>query len=258
MSQIFFTTRGILSISYIVWLLFCTSCKENTLAKPNVIWIVCEDLSPDLGCYGNELVQTPQLDSLAKEGIRFTNVFATVPACSPSRTAFATGIYQTSIGAHHIRYPDSLMPFLLENIQSVAQIFKQYGCTTATIKDAPGKGKTDWMRKVDIDENFDYHHWRELAMQVNPSVAHLSMGRTHQPFTKAKEGQFPLKKLSIPPYLPNYQVTRKDFADYYSSIEELDHDVKQVLDSLKQYGFAKNTFVIFFLVHGRPMIHNKA
>ena len=80
--------------------------------KPNIVWIIAEDMSPDLGCYGNQVVTTPNIDGLAKKGMQFTHVFTTSPACSPSRTALATGVFQTTLGAHHMRYSKELMPTL--------------------------------------------------------------------------------------------------------------------------------------------------
>ncbi|MDA7920437.1 sulfatase-like hydrolase/transferase [Verrucomicrobiales bacterium] len=69
--------------------------------RPNVVWIISDDLGPELGCYGYPDVETPHLDRLAKEGTRFTNAFSTAPVCSASRTAFQTGLYQTTVGGHH-------------------------------------------------------------------------------------------------------------------------------------------------------------
>src|SRR5687767_11003493 len=71
--------------------------------RPNIIWILGEDMSPQLGCYGEPLIQTPNLDAMARAGVRFDNAFTTAPVCSPSRSAFATGMYQTTIGAHNHR-----------------------------------------------------------------------------------------------------------------------------------------------------------
>lgn len=71
--------------------------------RPNVVWIIADDLSPDLGCYGYEGVETANIDRLAEQGVRYTAAFATSPACSPSRSALITGVYQTTIGAHQHR-----------------------------------------------------------------------------------------------------------------------------------------------------------
>ena len=71
--------------------------------KPDILWIVVDDMSANLSCYGEKTIETPNLDRLAKEGTRFTRAFTTAPVCSPSRSALITGCYQTSIGAHQHR-----------------------------------------------------------------------------------------------------------------------------------------------------------
>src|SRR5215218_8535125 len=70
---------------------------------PNILWVVVDDMSASFSCYGEKLIQTPNVDRLAREGTRFSKAFVTAPVCSPSRSALITGMYQTSIGAHHHR-----------------------------------------------------------------------------------------------------------------------------------------------------------
>jgi hypothetical protein len=72
-------------------------------ARPNILWLIAEDFGPHLGCYGTKEVFTPNLDGLAKRGMRFTRLFTTAPVCSPSRSAFMTGMHQTTIGAQEHR-----------------------------------------------------------------------------------------------------------------------------------------------------------
>src|SRR5262249_41939059 len=72
-------------------------------SKRNILWLIGETLSHDLACYGGPNVRTPHLDRLAKEGVRYTRAFATNPACAPSRSAFFTGMYQSSIDAQNMR-----------------------------------------------------------------------------------------------------------------------------------------------------------
>src|SRR5438067_9065658 len=71
--------------------------------RPNILWLIAEDFGQHVGCYGTKEVWTPNLDRLAGQGVRYTHVFTTAPVCSPSRSAFMTGMYQTTIGAHHHR-----------------------------------------------------------------------------------------------------------------------------------------------------------
>src|SRR5688572_27200046 len=71
--------------------------------RPNFVFIGAEDISPDLGCYGNTFVHTPNIDRLAAAGVRFTRCFTHAPVCAPSRSGMITGMYPTSIGTHHMR-----------------------------------------------------------------------------------------------------------------------------------------------------------
>ncbi len=84
-------------------LLVQSAYAAATKEKLNILWLDAEDLSQDLGCYGAPLVKTPNIDQLASQGVRFENAFVTGPVCSASRSATVTGMYQTSIGAHHHR-----------------------------------------------------------------------------------------------------------------------------------------------------------
>ena len=92
-----------------ILLLSCIFCSLHIIAqnkksaRPNILWITCEDISPFISCYGDKIVKTPNIDQLAKEGIRYTHVYTTAGVCAPSRSAIITGMYQTSIGTQHMR-----------------------------------------------------------------------------------------------------------------------------------------------------------
>ena len=75
---------------------------EVNESPPNILWIVGENLKLDLGCYGAKNVSTPNLDGLAAKGVRYTRVFSTAPVCATSRSAFMTGMYQTTTDTHHM------------------------------------------------------------------------------------------------------------------------------------------------------------
>src|SRR4051812_2038044 len=87
--------------------------------RPNILWIIVDDMSANFSCYGEQTIRTPQVDKLAAEGTRFSRAFVTAPVCSPCRSALITGCYQTTIGAHHhrsgrgeqkIHLPDGVVP----------------------------------------------------------------------------------------------------------------------------------------------------
>ncbi len=84
--------------------------------KPNILWLVIEDTSPDfIGCYGNNFAKTPVMDKLANEGIRFANAYSTNTVCSPSRSCIITGVRSNQLGTgnHRSNYkiPDSIHGF---------------------------------------------------------------------------------------------------------------------------------------------------
>jgi uncharacterized sulfatase len=245
-------TRKIFRFSvFIFFALFVFfSCIEKKKSTPNIIWIVAEDLSPDLGCYGNTLVKTPETDALARSGMRFTNVFTTAPVCTPSRTALATGMYQTTINAHHQRYSEELKNPLPGSILPLNEIFRRGGYQTANIKDVPGTGKTDWSFKSEYAE-YDHSRWDDIEND-KPFFAVVNLRLTHRPFEHDTIHPVDPKKVELPPYYPNHLVARNDFANYLESVQLMDRQVSMVLDKIREMGWYENTIVIFFGDHGRP------
>ncbi|MBZ0254731.1 sulfatase-like hydrolase/transferase, partial [bacterium] len=151
--------------------------------KPNVIWITAEDVCPDLGCYGNPLVHTPNIDRLASQGVRYTNAFTTAPVCSASRSAFMTGMYQTSIGAHHHRSHRNDGYQLPDGVHLVTDYFRDAGYFTANVTQiAPGvkaTGKTDF--DFAIQNPFDGNDWNQSA-EGQPFFAHINLPEAHRAF----------------------------------------------------------------------------
>ena len=83
--------------------------------RPNILWLSAEDIGAHFGCYGDPHAITPNLDQLAKEGVRYTHAFTAAGVCAPCRSGIITGMYQTSIGTMHMRcnaeMPDTIKPF---------------------------------------------------------------------------------------------------------------------------------------------------
>ncbi|HKJ66389.1 MAG TPA: sulfatase-like hydrolase/transferase, partial [bacterium] len=102
-------------------------CSPGGRERPNILWLDAEDLSPDIGCYGNPVVHTPNLDQLASDGVRFTNAFTSSPVCSPSRSAIITGMHQTTIGAHNHRSHRDDEYTLPEPVQVITRYFREAG-----------------------------------------------------------------------------------------------------------------------------------
>src|SRR5688572_33261955 len=114
-------------------LLSCADAAERP-ARPNILWLVGENLSHDLGSYGTKHVHTPNLDRLAAEGVRYTRVFATNPTCAPSRSAFMVGMYQTSTDTHPMRSHRSDAFRLPPGVRPITHRLQDAGYFTANIK----------------------------------------------------------------------------------------------------------------------------
>ncbi len=76
---------------------------QATSDRPNILWLTCEDISPNLGCYGDSYAVTPNLDAMAEWSVRYTHAFAPIGVCAPSRSTLITGMWANSIGTHHMR-----------------------------------------------------------------------------------------------------------------------------------------------------------
>ncbi|MCT4586985.1 MAG: sulfatase-like hydrolase/transferase [Carboxylicivirga sp.] len=231
------------------------ACQPKT-EPANVIWLLCEDMSPDLGCNGNSIVHTPTLDSLASQGVLYNNVFTTAAVCTPSRTALATGMYQTSINAHHMRYySEDLKNELPAGILPLNEVMRQNGYQTANIKCSYGTAKTDWSFKSDV-AYFDLSKWEEIDPS-KPFFAVVNFSLTHRGFARDKQKPVNADQVKVPPYYPNHPIVRNDFAAYYESIQVLDKKVAKALSDIKKHGLDKNTVICFFSDHGRPMTRAK-
>lgn len=130
--------------------------------RPNVVWIIADDLDPELGCYDYPDVATPNLDELAASGRRYTRAFSTAPVCSASRTAFQTGRYQTTVGGHHHDSRDKRV--LPDSSPTVTGLMQRAGYFVIN-----GHGTLSMTRRG-LDPNVsdeDYLKWWEKELGVN-------------------------------------------------------------------------------------------
>jgi N-sulfoglucosamine sulfohydrolase len=228
---------------------------KTTGEKPNILWITCEDTSPRLGCYGDELAITPNLDRLAAQGARYTKAFATAPVCAPSRSCLITGVYATSLGTQHLRseveLPDKIKCFP-EYLRAAG-----YYCSNNYKKD---------YNFIDIDvwdESSQQAHWRKRR-PGQPFFSVFNFVSTHQGQINGSDEEFEKKygskleaqerhdpaEISLPPYYPDTPFVRKIWARYYDLITVMDKQVGDILGQLEADGLADNTIVFFYADHG--------
>lgn len=221
--------------------------QENRL--PNILWIISEDMSQDLGCYGNPIVKTPNLDKLAGEGMRFTNMFTTAAVCAPSRTALVTGMYQTSIGAMHMRYAEELKPALPKGMKTVESLFAAHGYQTL------GIGKDDYMFRLEAP-SFQYSKIDELDGN-KPFFAKVNSTYPHRIFEEDKKNPVDRSLVKLPPYYPDVDPIREDWAAYLENVQLLDREVGEILQMFRARGLLENTIIFFLSDHGRPFLRAK-
>lgn len=247
--------------------------------RPNILWFVADDMSPHLSCYGETLIQTPNLDGLARGGTRFDRAFTTAPVCSPCRSAFITGMYQTTIGAHQHRSGRGTEKIHLPpGVVPVPMLFQQAGYYTAIGSGLPsagrngkanrkkdaaggGLGKTDYNFEWD-PKMYDGSDWagrkpgQPFFMQVQLAGGKLRGGNDEAARRLSERAQAELggatdpEKVTLPPYYPRDPVLRRDWAAYLDAVRFTDKHVGEVIARLEREGTLANTLVIFTSDHG--------
>lgn len=234
------------------------SADDSAPARPNILWISTEDISPDLGCYGDKHAVTPTIDRLSAEGVRFTRCFTHAGVCAPSRSGLITGCYPPSIGTHHMRckgVPPDYVRCFPEYLRLAG-----YYCTNNV--------KTDYQFDVPAtawDENSNKADWRgrdkgqPFFSVINFTTTHESQIRSPGDATKklveklSPEQRHDPAKMIVPPFYPDTPVVRRDIANYYDNITAMDGQVAAVLKRLEEDGLAEDTIVWFWGDHGRGM-----
>ena len=216
--------------------------------RPNILWILAEDICPDLSCYGVKAVQTPHLDKLASQGIRFTRAFVTAPVCSASRSAMMTGFHQNYTRANQHRTPRKKpLPY---GIRPIPHLLADAGYFTCLMD-----RKTDCNFTTD-KPLFQGRHWRQRK-KGQPFFAQYTSHGTHRRWRRDPQRPIDPKDVEIPPYYPDNDFVRRDWANGLEQIQLMDRDVGKLLKQLDDAGLADNTVVFFIGDHGRCHIRGK-
>ncbi|WP_273567256.1 sulfatase-like hydrolase/transferase [Maribacter halichondriae] len=243
--------------------------SSKTDTRPNILWIYLEDTSPLLGCYGSTLVPTPNIDDLAKKGMRFTNAFMPAPVCSASRSSIITGVMSTTWGLqnhHSSRTPASAIQ-LPKGVKTIPELFVEAGYNTFN------NGKDDYNfnynRKDLYDQEYLQHplygkrgqHRTSGIKEQTTLFRPNSVGRGKeifsQKFTENVLSPVDRAKIELPPYLPNHPAVIEEYANHLDAIAITDRKVGEIIKTLKANGLLKNTIVFFFSDHGMRMTRHK-
>ena len=239
------------------------SCDNRTAnLQPNILWITCEDLSPILGCYGDRVANTPNIDLFAQNAVRFTNAYASAPICTPARSSLITGVYASSMGTHHLRgvVPKS------DKIKCFTEFLREKGyyCTNNVKEDynfiTPEEA---W------DESSDSAHWRNRKPE-QPFFSVFNFMVTHQSQTrygieKLNEINSTLDEkdrinpddVEIPPYYPDTPIVRNNIASLYTQVHIMDKKFQEIINQLEEDGLRENTIIFFYSDHGTGLPRGK-
>jgi len=226
--------------------------QSNQPKRPNILWLITEDQSVDWGCYGVRAVATGNIDQFRSEGVLYSNAFCTSPVCSPSRSCFNTGVYQTSFGGQHHRshrrgYPD--YPYLLPDpIQHVCTYFRDAGYFTCNCSEKwTQQGKEDY--NFTISSPWDGWNWNQRA-SGQPFFAQVNIRNLDH---EGGYGSVDPKTVVVPPYHPDDPLTRAVWAHYHRRTQHYDRKVGEVLQQLKNDGLEENTVVFLIGDNGRQV-----
>lgn len=253
-------------------------------APPNILLIVAEDMSGKVGAFGDEVAQTPAIDALAREGIRFPNAFTAAGVCAPSRSALITGVYPISMGTHQMRTSQGVPGSTLESYQAVPppdikafpELLRAAGYVTANFAKRDyqfGEPFTIW--DVDVGgflSPLEPALWRQLPdgkpwfVMVNLTATHESHLATfggeysepwHTRMTQLASAQAARVErvtdpgeVTVPPYFPDTPDVRASIAQHYDNIHYMDGQVAAIVAALEADGLADDTIVVWTTDHG--------
>ncbi len=233
--------------------------------RPNILWLSCEDIGPQLGCYGDANARTPTLDQLAAGGIRYDHAFTVSGVCAPNRSSVITGMYASSLGTHHMRSggegtEHSVKPAIPAQVKCFSEYLRNAGyyCTNNSKEDYNFEPpESAW------DESSGNAHWRNRPVPDQPFFAVFNYTGTHEGSVHMERAEHeervrPLspdqrqdpRKLELPPYYPDTPTFRRMWADYYELITRMDYWVNDLLSQLEEDGLAEETIVFFWSDHG--------
>lgn len=253
----------------------CTiDTKQNKIESPNILLIVSEDHGQDLGCYGNSVVKTPNIDNLAENGIRFINAYTTYSVCSPSRGSIFTGLYphqngQMGLSTHRFR--------MYEGIKTLPKYLRGAGYYSGCI----GKVHVNSESEIPWDyrpgglldgSNFGKKNMPEYVSRAmefirksegKPFFLMVNYPDSHLPLQRQVEGlpNDTVRAKEVVNTLPftgaNAARLRDVTAIYYNCMNRLDGAIGMLMDSMKASGNLDNTLVVFLSDYGAQFSRGK-
>jgi arylsulfatase A-like enzyme len=225
--------------------------------RPNILWLVSEDNTTLLGCYGDPVARTPAIDKLARDGVLFERCFSQ-PVCAPSRFTIITGTYSVSSGpANHMRADGGIPPWM----KGFPTFLHQAGYHTSN------RAKTDYNARINMKETWTESgrnaHYRNRSGPEQPFFSVFNHEITHEScLFPEQDVEFDFTPtdpadVRLPPYLPDTPEIRADWARYYDHLALLDQQIAAKLKGLEEDGLAENTIIFYYADNGGVLPRSK-
>lgn len=247
----------------------CSSSEQAIPVRPNIIWLMAEDMGQDLECYGMKSVQTPNLNLMAQQGVQYNAAVCSNPISSPNRSAMMTGVTQVVTNSHNHRsnrdtpIDPKFKPFTYYLREA------GYNCILGH-HSVMGKG-----RKIDcnfkhsalgewngVDEFGLFDKLDTLSVDDQPFFAQIQLIVTHRGdwwrgVTESSADPVNPDEVELPPFMPDHAKVRQEWASYLDQVEYMDSEVGMIMEELKEKGLLDNTIIFFIGDNGRCDIRGK-
>jgi arylsulfatase A-like enzyme len=219
---------------------------------PNIIVLLADDLGwRDVGVYGNRFVRTPNIDSLARAGLKVERAFGTSPQCSPSRISMLTGKYPHTTRSEDLHTPLQGGERILPSLLQAQGYFTGHMAKTHYGEEA--ERQFQWYSRVVADS---FPAFLKAAAD-RPFFLWVGFREPHRPYADSVPRVHQPARVLVPPYLADTPGTRTDLARYYDAIARMDAQIGRIMTELETRQLSQNTLVVFLSDNGAPFPREK-
>ena len=243
-----------ISLILVPLLFLLTGCQSEILSPPNILMLMSDNQSWNhLGCYGDPVVKTPNIDQVASQGIRFTYAFCAAPSCTPARAALLSGqdIWRLEEGANLWGIFPAKFPVYTDLLEESGYFvgYQGKGWGPGSVEES-GRDRNPAGNEYQTFEEF-----LEANTTDKPWCFWYSSQDPHRPYDVGSgiSSGMDLNQVAVPPYLPDNEIVRGDICDYYFEIERFDNNVGEILNKLDQTGQYENTLIVICSDNGWQM-----
>lgn len=244
--------------------------------KRNILVVIADDLGKALGCYGDHTIHTPNIDSLASEGVVFDNAFASTASCSGSRSVIYTGLHTHENGQYGLNhYTHHFMTF--DHVETAPKLLRDHGYLTGIIgKIHVGPMSIYPWEVVDESPTRDVNwvagraesFFKQAKDDGRPFFLTVGYMDPHRDNTRggfgngdehvsAEDPMYSAENVIVPGYLSDIPEVREELAEYYRSIGRVDRGLGLIMKYLRENGFDEDTLVMFMSDNGPPFLNSK-